>query len=131
MNALLTWWGVSIAVVNHETLGNAVIPRETLLRVVPVFVALIVWLIRVLIIGTFSIAGERLFSQADAMTTHSYATRSSTQRAAKPATSYRRAPSAQTATQTSFRPVSKQNRPEPTYHPVSMKSRSNDKDYLG
>jgi hypothetical protein len=64
MNAMLTWWGVSLAVLNHQTLGNAVIERQTLLRVVPIFVAIMVWLIRVLIIGTFSIAGERLFSQA-------------------------------------------------------------------
>ncbi|HSO27446.1 MAG TPA: hypothetical protein VLS48_05210 [Anaerolineales bacterium] len=65
MNAMLTWWGVSIAVLNHETLGNAVIERGLLLRVVPIFVAVLVWLIRVLIIGTFSVAGDRLFSQAD------------------------------------------------------------------
>ena len=37
----------------------------TLTRIVPVFVAGMVWLIRVLIIGTFSIAGERLFSVAE------------------------------------------------------------------
>lgn len=61
MNAMLTWWGVSLAVLGHETLGNAVVERATLLRVVPVFVAILVWLIRVMIIGTFSVAGERLF----------------------------------------------------------------------
>lgn len=66
MNAMLTWWGVSIAVLNHQTLGNAVVERATLLKVVPIFVAIMVWLIRVLIIGTISIAGDRLFSQADA-----------------------------------------------------------------
>lgn len=64
MNAMLTWWGVSIAILNHQTLGNAVVPRETLLDVVPIFVAVMVWLIRVLIIGTISMAGDRLFSQA-------------------------------------------------------------------
>lgn len=63
MNAMLTWWGVSLAVLNHETLGNAVIERSVLLRVVPIFVAVLVWLIRVLIIGTFSVAGDRMFSQ--------------------------------------------------------------------
>ena len=61
MNAMLTWWGVSIAILEHQSLGNAVIGRETLLKVVPVFVAVMVWLIRVLIIGTFSVAGDRLF----------------------------------------------------------------------
>ncbi len=61
MNAILTWWGVSLAILNHQTAGEAVIGRETMLRVGPVFVAVLIWLIRVLIIGAFSIAGERLF----------------------------------------------------------------------
>lgn len=65
MNAMLTWWGVSLAVLNHETLGNALIDKSTMLRVVPIFVAVMVWLIRVLMIGTFSVAGERLFTQAE------------------------------------------------------------------
>ncbi|MGB9586183.1 MAG: hypothetical protein ACPL3P_04295 [Anaerolineales bacterium] len=65
MNAMLTWWGVSIAVLEHQSLGNAVIGQQTMLRIVPIFVAILVWLIRVLIIGSFSVAGERLFSQND------------------------------------------------------------------
>jgi hypothetical protein len=65
MNAMLTWWGVSLAIINNPTLGNAVVGRDTLLQTVPVFVAIMVWLIRVLIIGTFSVAGDRLFSQAN------------------------------------------------------------------
>jgi hypothetical protein len=65
MNAILTWWGVSVAILNHPSLGNEVIDRGMLLRIVPVFIAVMVWLIRVLIIGTYSQAGERLFSQAD------------------------------------------------------------------
>jgi hypothetical protein len=64
MNAMLTWWGVSVAIINHSSLGaGAVISNATLTKVVPVFVAIMVWLIRVLIIGTFSLAGDRLFSQ--------------------------------------------------------------------
>ena len=65
MNAMLTWWAVSLTILNHDTLGSAVIGRETLIRFAPIFVAVIVWLIRVLIIGTFSIAGDRLFTQAE------------------------------------------------------------------
>ena len=65
MNATLTWWGVSIAVLHHETLGNAVVDRQTLLKLVPIFIATLVWLCRILLIGTFSIAGERLFSQGE------------------------------------------------------------------
>jgi hypothetical protein len=62
MNATLTWWGVSIAILQHQSLGNAVISRDALLKAVPIFVALMVWLSRVLIIGTFSVAGEKLFN---------------------------------------------------------------------
>jgi hypothetical protein len=65
MNAMLTWWGVSIALLNHQSLGNEVLSRDKLLAIVPVFVAVLVWLIRILLIGTFSMAGERLFAQTE------------------------------------------------------------------
>jgi len=65
MNAILTWWGVSIALLNHQSLGTAVVERATLIKVVPIFVAVMVWLIRVLIIGTLSVAGDRIFSQVE------------------------------------------------------------------
>jgi len=62
MNATLTWWGVSLALLNHGGLGNEILGRETLLSAVPVFVAILVWLIRILLIGLLSMAGERLFT---------------------------------------------------------------------
>jgi hypothetical protein len=65
MNAMLTWWGVSLAIVNNSSIGNSVIDQQTLIRVVPIFVAVLVWLIRVLIIGTYSLAGNRLLTQRD------------------------------------------------------------------
>ncbi len=65
-NAGLTWWGVSVAIVNHQATGANLLGPSVLARGVPVFVATMVWLIRVLIIGTFSIAGERLFTVAEA-----------------------------------------------------------------
>ncbi len=65
MNAMLTWWGVSLALLQHQSLGNEILSRATLLTVVPVFVAVMVWLIRILMIGTMSMAGERLFSFGD------------------------------------------------------------------
>jgi hypothetical protein len=73
MNAMLTWWGVSLALVNHDSLGNNVVDRSTLIRVVPIFVAVLVWLIRVLIIGTYSTAGVRLLTQRDYRRTNSSA----------------------------------------------------------
>jgi hypothetical protein len=63
MNAILTWWGISVAILNHGSLGNALIGRETLLQIVPAFVAVLVWLIRVLVIGTLITAGGKLFAK--------------------------------------------------------------------
>lgn len=65
MNAALTWWGVSVAISTHASQGASIVGSETVRTVVPAFVAIMVWVIRVLIIGTFSIAGDRLFSMAD------------------------------------------------------------------
>src|SRR5512135_2136710 len=64
-NALLTWWGVSVAILNHASEGSILIGQSTMTRVVPVLVAVMVWMIRVLIIGTFSLAGENMFSMVD------------------------------------------------------------------
>lgn len=66
MNAMLTWWGVSVAIADNVNLAsNQVVSISTLTGVVPVFVAVMVWLIRVLIIGTFSVSGNRLFTQSE------------------------------------------------------------------
>ena len=62
MNAMLTWWSVSLALIGHQGMGNELVGREALLSGVPIFVAILVWLIRVLIIGTFTLTGERLLS---------------------------------------------------------------------
>jgi hypothetical protein len=60
MNAALTWWGVSIAVLNHPVQSTSVMDSGTLVKIVPVFVAIMIWVIRVLIIGTISSAGSTL-----------------------------------------------------------------------
>jgi hypothetical protein len=131
MNSMLTWWGVSIALLNQAELGNAVVERETLIRVVPIFVAILVWLIRVLIIGTFSVAGDRLFSQADQRVTQSGYSRSPRATVVQPTSipsTARNAASAipqnSSSSRSSFRPnpptEQVYTRPEPTYHPVSM-----------
>ena len=66
MNATLTWWGVSVAITENANLAaSQVVSSATLTGIVPVFVAVMVWLIRVLIIGTFSVSGNRLFSQSE------------------------------------------------------------------
>lgn len=62
MNAILTWWAVSLALLSHEGLGNEILGREALLSSVPFFVAALVWLIRVLMIGTFTSMGRNIFA---------------------------------------------------------------------
>src|SRR5512136_848001 len=46
MNAMLTYWGVAIAILNHASLGVSVVSQANILKVVPVFVAIMVWVIR-------------------------------------------------------------------------------------
>jgi len=60
MNAILTWWAISLALLNHN-FGNEVLSRDQLLLYVPIFVAVLVWLTRILFIGAFSVAGEHIF----------------------------------------------------------------------
>lgn len=62
MNATLTWWGVSLALLNHQSLGGALVGAEALQKAAPVFVAVLVWIVRVLIIGALSLSGRRIFS---------------------------------------------------------------------
>lgn len=59
-NSVMTWWAVSLTLLSHD-FGNEVLSREMLLRYVPIFVAMLVWLTRILFIGAFSITGEELF----------------------------------------------------------------------
>ena len=84
MNAMLTWWGVSLALLHHSSLGNEILSRQQLLSGVPVFVAVLVWLIRILMIGTFSMAGERLFTQTEKSIQHSAAVRPAPKNFARP-----------------------------------------------
>ena len=60
MNAVMTWWAVSLTLLNHN-LGNEILSREQLLQIVPIFVAVLVWLTRILFIGSLTMAGEHLF----------------------------------------------------------------------
>jgi len=127
MNALLTWWGVSIAILNHQSLGSAVVARETLLKVVPVFVAVMVWLLRILIIGLFSAAGERFFGQEQLRSSLSSQRGSSS----KPSSSPKKA----SQSRSKFQPAPKKrsspsrssqrrSRPEPTYEPLVVSGSS-------
>jgi hypothetical protein len=124
MNATLTWWGVAVAVNSHTPLGSAILGRETLMKIVPVFVAVMVWIIRILIIGSFSMAGERFFWAAAPR----YSNRPTetgtrpfrTNTAPRPAATVNRPQSA---------PPQQTVYPEPTYHPVgSLAAKPRDKE---
>lgn len=55
MNAVLTWWGISMAVVNRALASTAIINPQILTHSIPVFIAILVWITRILLIGSFSI----------------------------------------------------------------------------
>jgi hypothetical protein len=132
MNAFLTWWGVSLAILNHGSSGNTILSQETIIKVVPVFVAVMVWLIRVLIIGTFSLAGDRIFSQSNRHVRSAVPQfKASSSRQPVPI----RSASSPMNAQPSFRPMPKMTqahsgmqRPEPSYHPISVNTGYNRND---
>jgi len=145
-NAMLTWWGVSVAIVNNVSQsGGTVISNEAMTKVVPIFVAAMILLIRVLIIGTFSLAGDRMFTTAERSASdrnyprpaqqQTYRPAASQQPILRPASSLNR-PVQSVQTQNTFRPAPKPPvqqtsfmKPEPTYHPVSHSAPSNDRSY--
>jgi len=127
MNASLTWWGVAVAISDHSTLGSAIIGHETLTRIVPIFVAVLVWIIRILLIGTFSMAGERIFSMVDdRAATHVPAAQlgQSPVHPASPSRPLANNSTSRPQTTNPSRPV----RPEPSYHPVGMAAKPRDDD---
>ena len=101
MNAVMTWWAISLTLLNHN-FGNEVLSREQLLLYVPIFVAVLVWLTRILFIGAFSVAGEHIFEfndVADAPQKRPVASTATARR--RPTTAnVRRAPVAKTAAPT-------------------------------
>ena len=134
MNAALTWWGVAVAIVNHSSqAADAVISSATLTKVVPIFVAAMVLLIRVLIIGTFSLAGERLFT-TDNQRSYNYprpVTQVNTTAGLRPASSLNR-PVQANAYRPAPKPAPQQTsfvRPEPTYHNVNFNGQNTDRSY--
>lgn len=126
-NATLTWWGISVAIASHSSLGvGTVVSNATMIKVVPVFVSVMVLLIRVLIIGTFSLAGDRLFTtgtqQPFGRTNPRPTSHATSQPALRPASSLNRPvttssfrPAAKPAQQTSFGRSA-----EPTYQDMSF-----------
>ena len=144
-NAILTWWGVSVAIVNHTSAsGGAVISSATMTKIVPVFVAAMILLVRVLIIGTFSLSGDRLFTTASDSRRPYNSPRPVEQPSYRPAATQQQPairsaaslnrPVQNTNTPNTFRPAPKPAnqqtsfvRQEPTYHNLSFNGPSNDR----
>jgi len=114
-NAALTWWGVTLAIASHATTSAALVNTESLTRIVPVLVAIMVWIIRILIIGSLSSALEKINSERRAPASSRPTTGQTTQASShhqQPAATLRRiVPSSQSTT-----PVSASSSREATYH---------------
>jgi hypothetical protein len=138
-NASLTWWGVKVAMATHVSSSQAIIDRTILNDVVPIAIAVMVWIVRILIIGAFSQQGDRWLherptnsarpqplqpqrQQSDFQTTH---------RPAQPQAGFQTVPP--TRQQQSQRPVAlgglsqQASGDEPTYHrPANLSGDRND-----
>jgi len=60
MNALLTWWGVVLAISNHSAVSTSVVDAGLVTHAVPILIALMVWVVRILLIGTLSKKGDQV-----------------------------------------------------------------------
>ncbi len=138
MNAMLTWWGVSLAIATHNIQSSSVMDSGTLFKIVPIFVAVMVWVIRILIIGTIASAADHLLWGASRPAARTSSSRPSvaTNMASRPATNT----AASSVGRNSIQPPSGRNtyprplvstpsnpsslsaRPEPTYHSMGHAS---------
>lgn len=121
-----------MAIVSHSSAGaGTVLSNATLTKAVPIFVAVMIWLIRVLIIGTFSLAGDRLFStDQQGLRNAPRPAMQTSQPVLRPASTLNRPGNAP-----AFRPAPKPmqqtsfGQAEPTYHNVSFSERNNTERY--
>ncbi len=131
MNAVLTWWGISMAIATHTIQSASVIDPEILYTVVPIFVAIMVWVIRILIIGSLSMAGEKIFSSLNQQNSNHVQQMSQqpTQNRGyrtNPATfSPRQAASTNTRVKPTIEPRPVSSRAEPTYHSFGSRNKIN------
>ncbi len=127
MNAILTWWGVSMAIATHKMGSTAIMDTATLTKIVPVFVAVMVWVIRILIIGTLSVAGERMFT-GDRRSVYSGRGRSlgsqaSAGMSSTPTLTPRTSMARPSLNRSPITPEPLSARPEPTYHSMAAAPR--------
>ena len=121
-NATLTWWGVSVAILKHNAEGSVLLGQQTMTHIVPIFVAGLVLLIRVLLINAFSVAGDRIFSMVED-TAQSVQNRPTY----RPTVESNRAPNpvySRPAPKPTPVNVPQAAYSEPTYHPIGMAAQS-------
>jgi len=122
MNAILTWWGVVMAMQNHSVLSAGFVDASFVTRVVPIFIALMVWVIRIFLVGTLSRKRDRLLKDRDIPQTKTISRREFRQaqsRAAQAATAVRSVPAGFKASRSSQPTKNKRGfRPEPKYIPM-------------
>lgn len=125
MNAALTWWGVSMAIVNHSVSSSAFIDPAKIISVVPIFVAILVWVIRVLVIGSISSVGSRFLWNTTPANTRSTSQRTTAPRisSATSGRSARRSPAPRTAAPRS----NAYPRGDQTYHSLQSNTHTNSK----
>jgi len=124
-NASLTWWGISVAILQHNSEGGILLGQATMTKVVPVLVAAMVLMIRVLLINTFSIAGERLFSLDENKPSQYSQNRQVYRPSNEPVRNTNSAfprPAPKPASANLSQPLYN----EPTYHPIGMAAQARD-----
>lgn len=62
MDAVMTWYAVALTI-SARSVGAGVISQADMLRYAPLFVALLVWVTRILLIGSIALALDRLLHQ--------------------------------------------------------------------
>lgn len=114
MNAVMTWYAVSLTLLHRPLQSSEVLSPEQLLTVVPIFVAILVWLTRILFIGALSMAGEQIFAVVRAYEQEESYRTMYPQRPMPSAPPIRQQSSLKPS-QTAAQPVMRRNQPEPVY----------------
>ncbi len=109
-----------MAMQTHSVLSVSLVNSSFISKFVPIFIALMVWVIRILLIGTLSKHGDKLIREAKQQNTGGVSRREYRQAQSRvahpsstPVTGLGRAASAQPASRR------KSSRPEPTYIPMN------------
>ncbi len=64
MNAFMAWWAVSVTLINNAP-NDGFLSQIPFLEIVPVAVAVLVWLMRIIFIGAFAATAATLFGGAN------------------------------------------------------------------